>query len=86
MNGEDNLITSLLFAAAIVIGGFSLFKVGFQNLVRFDFEHENPYDSGYYWSSYYWRMGRGAVVVILFAISEVLERFRWIEQDNRFVL
>ncbi|WP_341202453.1 cation transporter, partial [Planomicrobium okeanokoites] len=28
VNGEENLMTSLLFVAAIVIGGYSLFKVG----------------------------------------------------------
>src|SRR5699024_8997882 len=38
VNGEDNLVTSMLFVGSIVIGGYSLFKVGFQNLIRFDFD------------------------------------------------
>ena len=38
VNGEENVVTVLLFMAAIVIGGYSLFKVGFQNLLRLDFD------------------------------------------------
>ncbi|NGL81679.1 cation-transporting P-type ATPase, partial [Staphylococcus aureus] len=38
VNGEDNLVTSMLFVGWIVIGGYSLFKVGCQNWIRFDFD------------------------------------------------
>src|SRR5699024_11957172 len=37
VNGEDNLLTTLLFLASMLEGGFSLFKVGLHNLLRFDF-------------------------------------------------
>src|SRR5699024_3758644 len=37
-NGVENIITSLLFVAAIVIVVYSLFKVGFQNLLHFEFD------------------------------------------------
>ena len=75
VNGEENLITSLLFAAAIVIGGFSLFKVGFQNLIRFDFDMRTLMTVAIIGAAIIGEWAEGAVVVILFAISEVLERF-----------
>ena len=33
VNGEENLVTVLLFLSAIIISGFTLFKVGLQNLL-----------------------------------------------------
>ncbi|MEK3987625.1 heavy metal translocating P-type ATPase [Paenibacillus sp. FSL K6-3166] len=75
VNGEENLITSLLFAASIVIGGYSLFKVGFQNLVRFEFDMKTLMTVAIIGAAIIGEWAEGAVVVILFAISEALERF-----------
>lgn len=75
VNGEENLITSLLFAAAIVIGGFSLFKVGLQNLIHFDFDMRTLMTVAIIGAAIIGEWAEGAIVVILFAISEVLERF-----------
>lgn len=75
VNGEENLITSLLFAASIVIGGYSLFKVGFQNLLRFDFDMKTLMTVAIIGAAIIGQWAEGAVVVILFAISEALERF-----------
>ncbi|MCL6606206.1 MAG: cadmium-translocating P-type ATPase [Paenibacillus sp.] len=75
VNGEENLITSLLFAASIVIGGYSLFKVGFQNLLRFDFDMKTLMTVAIFGAAIIGEWAEGAVVVILFAISETLERF-----------
>ncbi|MED4955336.1 heavy metal translocating P-type ATPase [Paenibacillus macerans] len=75
INGEENLITSLLFAASIVSGGYSLFKVGFQNLMRFEFDMKTLMTVAIIGAAIIGEWAEGAVVVILFAISEALERF-----------
>ncbi len=75
VNGEENLITSLLFAASIVIGGFSLFKAGFKNLMRFEFDMKTLMTVAIIGAAVIGEWAEGAIVVILFAISEALERF-----------
>jgi Zn2+/Cd2+-exporting ATPase len=75
INGEENLITSLLFATSIVIGGYSLFKVGFQNLIRLDFDMKTLMTVAIIGAAIIGEWAEGAIVVILFAISESLERF-----------
>lgn len=56
-----------------MIGGFSLFKVGFQNLIRFDFDMRTLMTATIIRAAIIGEWTEGAVVVILFAISEVLE-------------
>ena len=75
VNGEENIITSLLFAAAIVIGGYSLFKVGFQNMLHFEFDMKTLMTVAIIGAAIIGEWAEGAIVVILFAISEALERF-----------
>src|SRR5699024_8780716 len=75
VNGEENIITSLSFAAAIVIGGYSLFKVGFQNLLHFEFDMKTLMTVAIIGAAIIGEWAEGAIVVILFAISEALERF-----------
>ncbi|MFY3790283.1 heavy metal translocating P-type ATPase [Ureibacillus sp. MALMAid1270] len=75
VNGEDNLITSLLFIASIVIGGYSLFKVGFKNLQRLDFDMKTLMTVAVIGAAIIGEWAEASVVVILFAISEALERF-----------
>ncbi|GED32447.1 heavy metal translocating P-type ATPase [Brevibacillus centrosporus] len=75
VNGEENLITALLFAASIVIGGYSLFKVGFKNLIRFEFDMRTLMTVAIIGAAIIGEWAEGAIVVILFAISEALERF-----------
>lgn len=75
VNGEENLITSLLFATSIVLGGFTLFKVGFKNLMRFEFDMKTLMTVAIIGAAIIGEWAEGAIVVILFAISEALERF-----------
>ncbi|WP_304608787.1 heavy metal translocating P-type ATPase [Planomicrobium sp. CPCC 101079] len=75
VNGEENLMTSLLFMGAIVIGGFSLFKVGFQNLARLDFDMKTLMTVAVIGAAIIGEWAEASIVVILFAISEALERY-----------
>src|SRR5699024_493503 len=73
--GEENLVTSLLFVSSSVIGGFSLFKVGFQNLLHFAFDMKTLMTVAVIGAAIIGEWGEASIVVILFAISEALERF-----------
>ncbi|HCQ1953629.1 TPA: cadmium-translocating P-type ATPase CadA, partial [Staphylococcus aureus] len=75
VNGEDNLVTSMLFVGSIVIGGYSLFKVGFQNLIRFDFDMKTLMTVAVIGAAIIGEWAEASIVVVLFAISEALERF-----------
>ncbi|MCA1028877.1 heavy metal translocating P-type ATPase [Cytobacillus kochii] len=75
VNGEENIVTTLLFLASMMIGGLSLFKVGFQNLLRFEFDMKTLMTVAVIGGAIIGEWGEVAVVVILFAISEELERF-----------
>ena len=75
INGADNLLTSVLFAGAIIIGGSSLFKIGFQNLIRFDFDMKTLMTVAVIGAAIIGEWAEASIVVILFAISEALERF-----------
>ncbi|RKQ29073.1 cadmium-translocating P-type ATPase [Oceanobacillus halophilus] len=75
VNGEDNLVTVLLFLAAIVMGGYSLFIVGFQNLRKLDFDMKTLMTVAIIGAALIGEWAEGAVVVILFAISEALESY-----------
>ncbi|MDQ0273398.1 heavy metal translocating P-type ATPase [Cytobacillus purgationiresistens] len=74
-NGESNLVTILLFLASILIGGLSLLKIGLQNLIKLDFDMKTLMTVAVIGGAIIGEWGEVAVVVILFALSEELERF-----------
>lgn len=73
--GEDHLLTKAFYILAIIIGGFDLFKEGFSDLIKLDFSMESLMTIAIIGAAFIGEWAEGSIVVILFAISEALERF-----------
>lgn len=73
--GENDIITKSLFISAIVIGGFSLFTEGIKDLLKLNFSMEVLMTVAIIGASIIGEWAEGSIVVILFAVSEALERF-----------
>jgi Zn2+/Cd2+-exporting ATPase len=73
--GESSAITAIAYTASILIGGYKLFKSGLNNLIHLEFDMRTLMTIAIMGATAIGQWSEGAAVVILFAISEVLESY-----------
>ncbi|MET3576061.1 heavy metal translocating P-type ATPase [Bhargavaea ullalensis] len=73
--GESAWLTIALFSASILAGGLGMFRAGLRNLARLEFEMKTLMTIAVIGAAIIGEWREAAVVVFLFAISEMLEAY-----------
>ena len=73
--GEGHVVVMGLYAIAIIVGGYSIFITGIKNLLHFDFDMKTLITIAIIGAAIIGEWQEAAIVVFLFAVSEVLETY-----------
>ncbi|OIK11837.1 heavy metal translocating P-type ATPase [Bacillus sp. MUM 13] len=77
--GENSMAAVAAYGAGILLGGYRLFNAGLKNLFKLDFDMKTLMTIAIIGAAVIGDWREGAVVVILFAVSEVLESYSMIK-------
>lgn len=73
--GEDHFYVKMLYAGAIIVGGYSIFLTGIRNLLRLEFDMKTLITIAIIGAAIIGEWQEAAIVVFLFAVSEALEAY-----------